>query len=54
MTDFVKYARPFGFAEKIVHAVVNKQLKKIFGYRYKKIEEIFGEWKDQEMNLRFD
>lgn len=45
MIDLVHYRLPFGPLGSIAHAVfVKKELEKIFTYRYKKIEELFGEW----------
>jgi ligand-binding SRPBCC domain-containing protein len=42
MTDIVHYKAPLGFLGKIANALfIRKQLKKIFDYRYRKIEEIF-------------
>ncbi len=43
MTDIVDYKIPFGFLGDIANALmVKKQLKEIFDYRFKKVEEIFG------------
>lgn len=43
MTDVVRYKIPLGFLGDAAHALfVKSQLDKIFDYRYKKIEEIFG------------
>lgn len=43
MTDIVTYAPPMGFFGKIAHRLfIRKQLKEIFEYRRKKLEEIFG------------
>jgi ligand-binding SRPBCC domain-containing protein len=48
MTDIVHYAIPFGPLGSIAHAViVKKQLNKIFDYRYKKVQELFGVWKGE-------
>lgn len=42
MTDVVHYRLPMGVLGKMAHAlVVKKQLKTIFDYRYKKLEELF-------------
>jgi len=42
MKDQVHYLLPFGIIGKIVHALsVKSQLKKIFDYRYKTLEEMF-------------
>ena len=43
MTDIVHYTLPFGLIGKAVNNLLIKtQLKQIFDYRYKKIEEIFN------------
>lgn len=43
MTDIVHYKLPMWFLGDIVNSILIKnQLKKIFDYRYKKIEELFG------------
>ena len=46
MTDIVHYKIPFWFIGDIANALfVKNQLKKIFDYRYKAVEEIFGKAK---------
>ncbi len=46
MTDIVHYKIPFWFLGDIAHSLfVKAQLKKIFDYRYKKIEDLFGKMK---------
>ncbi|MBA2612151.1 MAG: SRPBCC family protein [Bacteroidetes bacterium] len=43
MIDIVHYKLPFGFIGKLLNGLfVKKQLKKIFDYRHKKIEELFN------------
>lgn len=43
MIDVVRYALPFGFLGRIVHALmVRKDVRSIFDYRRQKIEELFG------------
>ncbi len=42
MTDIVDYRLPLAPLGNIGHFVVKAQLKKIFGYRIEKTEEIFG------------
>ena len=43
MTDRVSYKPPFGFIGRISEPlIIRNQLKKIFNYRYKKLEEIFN------------
>ena len=45
MTDIVHYKIPFWFLGDIAHSLfVKTQLKKIFDYRYKAVEEKFGKW----------
>lgn len=45
MTDMVHYRNPLGFLGNIANAVfVEKQLRKIFEYRFQKVEELFGKW----------
>lgn len=42
MSDIVHYKAPFGFLGEIMNKlIIEKQLKTIFDYRFKKIEEIF-------------
>lgn len=46
MTDEVRYALPFGIFGVWVHfAFVKRKLAKIFDYRYRKLQELFGEYK---------
>jgi len=46
MTDIVHYKLPFWFLGDIANALfVKTQLKNIFDYRYKKVEELFGPMK---------
>lgn len=43
MTDIVNYRVPLGFLGRIANTLfVKSQLKQIFDYRYKKVEEMFG------------
>lgn len=45
MTDIVYYKIPLWFVGDIVHSIfIKAQLKKIFEYRYKAVEEKFGKW----------
>jgi ligand-binding SRPBCC domain-containing protein len=45
MTDIVHYKNPLGFLGSLFNNILVKpKLDKIFNYRYKKIEEIFGKW----------
>ena len=55
MTDLIHYRVPFGGLGKIVEKIiVRDQLKKIFMYRYDKVQVLFGKWKDDEMDLRIE
>lgn len=48
MTDIVKYELPLGFLGDIAHALfVKNKLNHIFDYRYKKVEELFGEYSEK-------
>ncbi len=52
MTDLVHYSIPFGFIGAIAgSSIVKSQLKEIFTYRYRKINELLGQWPGEEMNL---
>jgi ligand-binding SRPBCC domain-containing protein len=47
MTDIVHYKLPLWFLGDIANALfVKKQLKGIFDYRFKKVEELFGRFKN--------
>jgi len=49
MTDIVHYKNPLGFIGEIANSLfVKRQLRKIFKYRFKKVEEIFGKWQGQD------
>jgi len=49
MTDIVDYKNPLGFIGEIANSLfVKRQLRKIFKYRFQKVEEIFGKWQGQE------
>jgi len=50
MTDIVHYKNPLGFIGEIANNLfVKKQLNNIFQYRFSKVEEVFGKWKDQQL-----
>ncbi len=53
MRDLVDYSLPFASFGELAHGVVRNQLRKIFEYRYHKIEELFGKWDGQLMDLKF-
>jgi ligand-binding SRPBCC domain-containing protein len=43
MIDIVHYKAPFGFIGRIANAIfIEKKIKEIFDFRYKKLEEIFN------------
>lgn len=45
MTDIVHYKVPLGSLGDVANSVlVKNELKKIFSFRYKKTEEVFGKW----------
>lgn len=47
MIDIVDYKLPLGVLGRIAHPLfVKRQLKQIFDYRYNKLVELFGEFKD--------
>jgi ligand-binding SRPBCC domain-containing protein len=47
MTDIVHYKIRLGFIGDLANSLfVKKQLKEIFDYRFQKIEELFGKWKN--------
>lgn len=53
MTDIVHYRIPFGILGRIANPlIVKSKLFDIFSYRYQKVNEVFGEWKKQQMNLQ--
>lgn len=46
MVDIVNYAIPYGFIGRIANSIiVESEVKKIFEYRTKKIDEFFGKYK---------
>ena len=48
MTDIVHYKNPLWIFGKLANTLfVQKQLKAIFNYRFKIVEELFGEWNDK-------
>lgn len=52
MTDLVHYALPFGPFGTLAHGTfVKAELRKIFTYRFHKINEIFGAWPGQQLHL---
>lgn len=52
MTDRVQYKNPFGWLGKVSNKLfVKSRLEKIFHYRFKKVEEIFGRWNGQTTHI---
>lgn len=52
MTDIVDYKNSLGFIFEIANFLfVKNKLKRIFEYRFQKIEELLGKWDDQQMNI---
>ena len=51
MTDIVHYKNPLWIIGRIADQIfVKKQLKAIFDYRFKKVEELFGKWNNKNQN----
>ena len=47
MLDRVSYKIPFGILGKIAHPIiVRPKLEEIFDYRFTKVEELFGTWRE--------
>jgi len=45
MKDIVQYKNPFGIFGKLANWLfIKRKLKKIFEFRFKKVEELFGKW----------
>lgn len=51
MTDIVHYCLPFGILGSITLPIVKKKLIEIFTYRFTKINEVFGEWPNQKLDI---
>lgn len=52
MTDIIHYQNPLGVLGRLANQVlVRKKIRQIFEYRFNKIEEMLGKWKDQEMTI---
>jgi ligand-binding SRPBCC domain-containing protein len=55
MTDIVHYRLPFGVLGNLIHApLVKGKLLDIFTYRFQKVNEIFGAWPGQGVEVRID
>lgn len=53
MIDLVHYSLPLGPLGTLAHSLlVKSELRKIFTYRYHKINELFGAWPDQNLQLQ--
>lgn len=53
MVDIVDYRLPFGYAGDMVHSLmVKKKLKQIFDYRYQVVNNLFGNWPGQNLELK--
>ncbi len=47
MTDIISYQPPMGFLGKIANAIlIQRELKKIFDFRTKALEDLFGRWEN--------
>ena len=54
MTDIVHYKLPLFFLGDIANVIlVKSQLRAIFNYRYKAVDEKFGKWQDAENKVVF-
>jgi ligand-binding SRPBCC domain-containing protein len=52
MTDIVHYKVPFWIAGILANRlIVRKELRKIFAYRHKIVEDLFGKWAGQEFEV---
>ena len=51
MTDIVHYRNPLGFLGNIANTLfIKAQLKQIFEFRFKVVEDLFGKWPDPVVN----
>jgi ligand-binding SRPBCC domain-containing protein len=53
MTDIVHYRNPAVIGGMANLLFVRGRLKKIFEYRFRKVEEVFGKWSDSAMMIEF-
>src|SRR4051794_36786302 len=52
MTDIIHYRNPLGFIGNMANRFfVEAQLRKIFDFRFRKIDELFGSWDDVAANV---
>jgi ligand-binding SRPBCC domain-containing protein len=55
MTDIVHYRNSFGFLGNIANRFfVERQLRKIFEFRFRKLEELFGVWAGGRNSIEFN
>ena len=55
MTDIVHYKNPLGIIGDVANSLfVKKQLKKIFEFRFQKVEEVFGKWEGQKYEVEIN
>ena len=54
MTDIVHYSLPYGIMGNAFHPIVKNKLVEIFRYRYEKINELFGQWSHQQLNIKLN
>ena len=55
MTDIVHYKNPLGFIGEVANSIfIKRQLKKIFEYRFYKVEELFGKWQEQNFFIEIE
>lgn len=52
MTDIVHYSLPFGMIGELAYPMVKQKLIEIFTYRFYKINELFGDWPNQKLNIK--
>ena len=53
MRDIVHYRLPLGILGQLAHPIIVKQkLRDIFTFRFHKVNELFGAWKDQQIDIR--
>jgi ligand-binding SRPBCC domain-containing protein len=54
MTDHVTYLNPMGIGGRMMNGLfIRRQLRRIFEYRYRQVEKIFGEWPGQKPVIHF-
>ena len=52
MTDIVHYKNPLWILGDLANVIlVKKQLKEIFEFRFRRVEELFGKWEGQEASI---